>query len=587
MVKEDAMGSAARRGAAAALAALGLLAPVGAAGRAVHDLCPGVRFVGADPGLNEVEKRLVCGDPDSEGWKRVSLPQAKGFLRAFLQRRGYGLATFQSEDRLLVVDIGTPTVVGKFTGSGIDGIFDLGKRSGFVGNLLTPALLDKAQKAVLWELQSRGYACPRVAVTGDARTGEVHVDVDPGGIYRFSEIPPAPIPGIDPAVLDRFRAFVYGKPFDIRLLSLTAERLKQEELFMNAAYEVACGTDGPRVTQHVVSAPPRLVTIGVGADTEGLVRGRARFQHSRIGYRASSAELELSASRLEQALSGSMRVYLRPADRLHLVPAAFLRREDDAPYSAAHAQASLGPAWTRDFSGFSLELRGGPAVEYFNTLTGLGPSRARWLGLQTRALARSHEHEYYQRDPRQGWSFTLETASRLAGAYSSISVHRLRLGAEALWNLGRFDPAVAIFAARGFLTTTWIAQPAAAFTRLPPSDRTFFGGEADLRGLGRKQLPGDRTGFLTAVYDGLELRAGELLPYNFQPLAFIDAAMGGVRDFHLDPDVYYSPGCGLRWPSPVGTFRLTLARGLAWRRGSLTAPPTPRWQFFLGYGKEF
>lgn len=576
-----------RRGPAAVLAGVLLLAPAGAAGRKAYDLCPGIRFIGVDPGLNDVEKRLVCGDPDSEGWKRVSLPQARGFLAAFLQQRGYNLPTFQADDRRLVVDIGTPTVVGKLTSRGVGPVFDLAKRRGFLGSRLTPALLDRAQKTVLWEFQRRGYACPRIAVTGDARAGELHVDAEPGSLHRFSAVPPAPIPGVDPVVLDRFRAFAYGEPFDIRLLTLTANRLKQEELFMSAYYEVACATDGPHVTQHVVSAPPRLVTVGVGADTEGLVRGRAKFQHSRIGYRASSAELELSASRLEQSLSGSLRYYLRPADRLHLVPAAFLRREDEAPYSAAHAQASFSPVWTSDLTGLSLEVRGGPAVDYFNTLTGLGPSRARWLGFVTRTLARSHAHEYHQRDPRQGWSLAFETASRLAGVYSSISAHRLRLGGEALWNLGNFEPPVAVLATRGFLTTTWLARTSAAFSELPPSERTFLGGEADLRGLGRKKFPDDGTGFLTAVYDGLELRAGDILPYRLQPLAFLDAAMTGVGAFHLDRDVYYSPGAGLRWPSPVGTFRLTLARGMVWRRGSLTLPPAPHWQFFFGYGKEF
>jgi translocation and assembly module TamA len=135
--------------------------------------------------------------------------------------------------------------------------------------------------------------------------------------------------------------------------------------------------------------------------------------------------------------------------------------------------------------------------------------------------------------------------------------------------------------------TTVVNDPANAFTKLPPTQRFFLGGDADLRGVDRKQLPNGGTGFLTALYEGVELRAGDVIPYGIAPFLFLDAAMGGLRDFHVDPDVYYSPGLGVRWASPFGTIRTTLGRGLTWRRGSPTDPPLPHWQFFFSFGKEF
>ena len=116
--------------------------------------------------------------------------------------------------------------------------------------------------------------------------------------------------------------------------------------------------------------------------------------------------------------------------------------------------------------------------------------------------------------------------------------------------------------------------------------RFFIGGDADFRGVGPGEL-GDESGFLSGVYEGLELRAGDLLPFKLQPLVFIDAAMAGRGSLKLDPDVYYAPGAGMRWSTFIGAFRVTLARSFVWRRDPATAPGRPHWQFFFSYGREF
>ena len=554
----------------------------------VHDLCPTVRFIGAAPTLSEVEKRLVCGDPDSVGWRTIPLPQAEQFMTAFLQQRGYHFPRFRARDGRLDVEVGTSTVVTKLTTDGTGEIFDLSKRRGIVGQLLTPSLLDKVKKAAVFEFQSRGYACPRVEVSADARTGEVHVAADPELFYRIRHVPGPELKGLDPAVFGRYDAFQDGDPLDIRLLELTSARIRQDALFLSAFYDLVCATDSLHVTQRVVEGPPRLITLGLGADTEGLVQGRAQWRDTRIGYRASQIQATAFASEREQSLDAFMDYYLRPADRIHLRPAAFFRREYEVQYQAVHAEASLQPEWTHDGTDLRVRARGGPAVDYFNTITGLGPSRARWFQFTTHSDVMTHLYEYYETDPRRGWMASLDTMSRVRGAYSDVTAHRVTAQGESLWNLGNYEPPLLVLATRGLAGVTWLPDRQLAFSKLPPTDRFFLGGDADIRGFNRKSLPGDGTGFLSTLYQGLELRAGDdVLPYNLQPLVFIDAAMGSPRDFHLDPDVYYAPGFGIRWAAPFGSLRATLARGLTWRRGSLAAPPRPHWQFFFSFGKEF
>lgn len=550
--------------------------------------CPRLAWTGGDPGLTEVEKRLVCGDPDIEGWREIPLTQARDFLEAFLQKRGYHYPTFRPVGETLEVDIGTITFVNQVTGGGMEGIFDLGKRRRLTGERLTPALLDKAKKAVLFEYQSRGFMCPAIEVTADARSGVIDVVSDPGLFYRFPKIPAPKLDKLDPAVFNRFEAFARGEPMDIRLLSLTSDRIKSEALFLSAYYDLSCTTTSLRIVQRVVEAPPRMFTIGVGADTEGLVIGKVRWRHSRIGWRASSTETNIFASLREQSLDSYMRFYLSPADRLHLRPGAILRRENEVQWEATRGRLDLSPVWQTDTADYRVETRGGPAVNYFDTTRGRGPLGDKWFSFVTRTEVNTHMWEYFQRDPQRGWAAEFETASRIAGAYSDVSAHRLRLAGQSLWNLGRYDPPYLVLATRGFAGTLRVSDRGNAFDQTPPPDRFYLGGDADIRGFDRRRLPDDGLGFLTAIYQGVELRAGDVLPYRLQPLIFLDGAMGGQRHFHLDGDVFWSPGVGLRWASPVGTVRTTLARGNVWRHGTPEAePPKPRLQFFFSFGREF
>jgi translocation and assembly module TamA len=545
-----------------------------------------VRLFGPDLALSEVEKRLVCGHEGSEGWRRVPLTQAEGFLRAFLQRRGFHYPRFQAAGEALEVDVGTRTLITKLVGRGLDGLYDFGKKRGVIGKPLTPAELDRLKSDVSTRLQERGFACPALFVEADARTGVIEVRGNPGLRYRLTYIHSPPVKGVDPGVFERFRAHQYGHPLDIRTLNLTSERIMQETLFQSAFYELNCSTAGLSITQRIVEDKPRLVTVAFGVDTEGYARSRAQWRNSRIGYRASSALVALYASYREQELNALMHYYLRPADRINLEPSYTVRRANEFQFETIEQQASVAPNWTWDNTWLHVDVRGGPAFGYFNTLRGSGPVDDTFFAFNTRATVMSHLFEYYQRDPRDGWYAGFESSSRDAKAYSRLTAHRLRTYGEAIWNVGNYDPPLFVVANRAWAGTI-SADAAEAFTQLPPSQRFYLGGDADFRGSRRQSLPADGLGFLSAVYDGVELRVNGVLPYRLQPLVFADMAMGGRRSWHLDRDIYYSPGFGTRWASPFGAVRLTAARGMTARPSPENPTTLPRWQFFATFGTEF
>ena len=85
----------------------------------------------------------------------------------------------------------------------------------------------------------------------------------------------------------------------------------------------------------------------------------------------------------------------------------------------------------------------------------------------------------------------------------------------------------------------------------------------------------------------VELRLADVLPRNVEPLVFVDAAQAGRKSAELERTIYWSPGFGVRWGSPVGALRATLAYGMAARRERETLEPKPEWQFFFSWGQEF
>src|SRR4051794_34440836 len=78
----------------------------------VTHLCPHLLLVGKlDPGLNDIERGLVCGDKSTDAWKTIPYTQAKFNLKNFLQERGDHHPVFSSraDTGFFSVDVGEKT----------------------------------------------------------------------------------------------------------------------------------------------------------------------------------------------------------------------------------------------------------------------------------------------------------------------------------------------------------------------------------------------------------------------------------------------------------------------------------------------
>jgi len=169
---------------------------------------------------------------------------------------------------------------------------------------------------------------------------------------------------------------------------------------------------------------------------------------------------------------------------------------------------------------------------------------------------------------------------------SNVSATTYSFDFTRLWNLLSLEPEIWIFGIRGSFATTRAGRDT-NYDDLPPSFKYALGGSEDLRGFGRKALPTEGSGALTKAYLGSELRLNNSLPYQLQPFVFADWGRLGQESFDLDPTLFWSPGLGVRWGSPIGVLRFMLGHGFVSGDGQEQYKDLESLQFYASIGEQF
>ena len=535
------------------------------------------------------EEKWLCGEKDTPAWQRVPIPQKRLFLKGFLQDRGYHNPEFKVENGQLLVDAGAPARVERFTVKNAPPGFDASKRRRLIGNVLNKSALDDGAAWTRRQLQYLGYPCPKVTPLALTDSNEIQLDVNAGPKTTFSIVESQAASDLHPGVIDRFTAFNEKQDFDIRLLELTSSRILLEDLYLSSYYDVLCAeNEPPKVVRRFVPAKPRLLTFGVGFSTEAGPILRSRYKWTRIDTPANSLETELNASFRLQELTTRFRYHLSPnvSPNLELVPNITVAHEENAGFQVLRTQAgaNLGYVWERD--DFQLRAEAGPSFNYTKSFEGAGPTNVAAVRINSKVSASSHLYEFYQPDPRTGWQGSVETQSQFKGFFADQTYHRVVARHRVLLNLGRFDPPFLIFGWRGQAGTYLFNNRNEQPNGVSPDQRFFLGGIDSLRGFALNTLPGaPNASYLTAFYQGFELRAGTWFKFDIQPFVFFDIGMGGGRSIQLNKNIFYAPGVGIRYASPFGTIRTTLAK--AYATGLEAGDPQPGLKFFFSFGPEF
>ena len=557
------------------------------------DLCPNgrVRLVaGKNIKFNKLEKIFICGDPQEQAWEHIPLNQSKFHLGTFLQSRGYFTPVFSEEGESLIVYPGTRSRISGWRAENAPPELKPEQRRRVKGRVLTPKFLDHMENWARSRLQARGYPCAKVESRANVDSGELVLSVDPGPKQVLGSIEVDPIEKLESGVLRRFDAFRLGKTFNNDWLALTERRIEEDGLLQSSYFTPHC--DPPpegksaTVTQHTYAGKPRLLHFGFGVDTEEYVIVKGDWTHARMTPKAWRFNVSAYASYKRQELNISQALYFfKPESRLHFLPSAQLehRRETNYHYLSGSVQAAMATSW--DWQSVGLELTAGPDLNYTDTFRGAQPGLTRFLTLEYDAQLTSHGYEFWQTSPRLGYYVRLQGGFGSSHLLSEISAQRFELDWQFLYNIKGWDPPLFILGVRGGFYGTFMARNADNLAKLPPNYRYYLGGSNNLRGFKREELPGP-DGALSAAFASLELRTANWIPFGIQPLAFFDIGVLGDQAFRFDAPVYYSPGFGIRYESPVGVFRTTFAWGMKTSEADAN-PDNTHFQFFFGFGEEF
>lgn len=564
-------------------------------------LCPGVYLrQGDELSLSDTEKRLVCGKADEDDrkqpapWRQIPFNQAKFHLKAFAQSEGHYDLEFQEQGSKLVVKVGRETKVSEIVTSDAPETLEIWRRRNLIDSTLTPAFLNQVEAWVYAQLQSHGYPCPEVDTLADSESGKVTVGIDSGPKLPFYAVEEAQTEGMRSGTLRRYDAFVLGQPFDANLLTLTSNRILRDGVVQSVYFTEECTPKGALVRQHVNLGPPRLLRFGFGIDAEGLIRGRAVWQNARMGQSASIFSVRAEGSTIEQVLDASFRWYFAPESRrLYLEPSLEIRHQNEKPFETISTTAQLSPGRTWESPHHHYEAEVGPAFSLFRTLRGTGPSDSQFLTLDFETSVANHDHEFYERTPREGYAFQLLGSLAHDDLVSDASAQQFRLFGQTLWNYRDYDPPLWILGFRFGLSSTLVADRAEAIASIPPNFLYFLGSSATIRGFGRNEITrANGVGGLSSVFAGLEWRMNFFAPYSLQPFLFVDGGALGENslDFASSP-LYWSPGLGMRWESPIGSIRATLAHGYVTGAAPAAGPDQDgdfeHLQFYFSFGEEF
>ncbi len=553
-------------------------------------ICKNIIIKGGHISLNKNEKVLICGSDDGpEGWQEIPLLQAEIQLKAVLQNAGYLNPKIQAQSGVLNVWLGQQTKITKLEVTGAQGVLDPRKKRNVVGEALTPDKLDEVKAWANLKTKTNGYACPDLNVEAFGWNGNVFVKANLGEKNQIGKLSISGLDGLSPHVLDRYKAFEEGDFYNIEKTSLTTDRMLSSGLFQSAFIETDCSKNDVALFLKTSVAKPRIIRFGIGASTEDLVFMNLSFRNARLDDEASSFTANLQVSQRLLSLAVDSELYWFPNwHKIFLSPRFEIARENEPSYQSDSSRTGMDLGYRWDVWSTRLLGKIGPTYNTVETTRGIGPT-AEYPTLDASLTAKSHTYEFLYAQQYAGWEGRFSYRGHSKGLSSEADVSRYDTRYKYLWNIGQYAPPLFVLSTRLQGTFVDAIEPIdeESTAKIPIADRIFVGGDNNLRGFPRQSISNDGKGYLSFLYSGFELRLVEELPYNLQPFLLFDIGKVGLQRYTLDATTFTSEGIGLRWLSPLGTIRGSLARGRVQNEQALGATFPERLMLFLSFGKEF
>jgi translocation and assembly module TamA len=534
-------------------------------------LCSTVVVHGKKMKFSDTEKQLVCGDKKSDAWKNIPDYEASFIMSGFLQSRGYLKPEYKTEEGVLHVHPGKIFKIKRF-----DVISENKKLRKevkkelnrlFRKRILSTDVLNSVEAEALALVRQRGYPCAKVKSQVDISKSEVRVELNESNYFEFGPLTKESVPGLRENALDRFYPFKANQMFNADLLTLTEKRMTRQEVVPGTYFVESCEEDNTKfkLSQSFINGPPRTIRFGAGASTEQGPMARARWQNNRYKSMASQLSANIQASLRTQSITLSADSYFwHNEPRRSLFTTAEIVRESQVDYEQLIYRLEPLVKWTRDSENYSKVYTLGPSYEggtyhadqNTNTKsfsTGILKGSAVWM---------AHKYELFDFHPQEGNLAGINFDFRHPSMGFSDPLLKLDSTVVGLNRLGNWGRGTIIGGVRFNAGTTWVDEDV-TLNGLPPTVKFFGGGSDDIRGFTLKTLPGhDGLGALTKLSTKLELRRTYLFIESLEGFTFIDIAKFGDRSWNIDKEMFYSPGFGLRWLSPIGMVQGFVARAL-------------------------
>lgn len=389
-------------------------------------------------------------------------------------------------------------------------------------------------------------------VDPEAGSARALLELDTGPRWFFGEVQFEGEPRIDEDVMRRYLRFTPGEPFSQQKLTDSQFALGDLDYFQSVEVRGRRRrAEGDRIpvlvrAQHSKS---RRDDFGIGYGTDSGARASAGTEFRRFNQRGHKLKLSVQASEKLSGLSSEYRIPTgsEPGEYWGLAGGGSderLNYGSERKYNLAGSLNRLSGEWDRRYylkyqrSNFDFDEGEDNSVSVL--APGLTLSR-QWLDDPAYA--------------RQGFSLWLDTHAAQKGLLSSASFVQGRVRTKAVLPLGEKGRVL------GRIEIG--ATAAREFSKLPPDERFFAGGDQSVRGYGYQSIGASRDdngGVIGGRYlNVFSLEVERAIKGEIGVAAFADA--GGVGDTPY-PELHYGVGAGLRYRAPFGSFQLDLAHPL-------------------------
>ena len=523
--------------------------------------------------LSETEKRLICGDPTSTGYKLIPSYQASYLLTGFLQSRGYSSPNFEYKADLLDVYPEEKSYVKKIIvqsdSSQDNELIEREIFRHFKKELITPKLLDAIESEAITLLRNNTYPCAKLSSNVDAIVGEVTIKVTALQSFQFGPIDKESIEGVDDRALARFYPFIDSDFFSEKKLILAEKRFIRSGIVQGTYFQEKCDLKNNKfsLSQEFIPGLAKTIRFGVGASTEVGPMVRAKWSNQRWGALASLLETSAQLSLKTQNINFLSQNFLwANSPRRSMLSTLEILSNHQSTFEEFTVTLKPHIQWTRDGSSRLWIYETGPTLIAGNYKTNQNGSETRRI--QTGAIeglieTKSHDYELFDLHPEDGDTAQLHFDFRHSAFGFIDPLLKLDLTYLSLMRLGNLGKGLAIGGVRINADTTWIKDKT-AIDSLPPSVRFYGGGSDDVRGFKLNSIPANNgQGALTKFSMKFEFRKTYVFLPTIESFTFVDTTFFGEQSWKLRNQLWYSPGTGIRWLSPIGIVQGYVARGLS------------------------